>query len=68
MGFPGGSVVKNPPASAGDERRGFDPWVEKIPWSRRWHPTPVFLPGSVLGGGHTDTERETEVRGQEGLA
>ena len=21
-------------------------WViEKIPWSRKWHPTPVFLPG-----------------------
>ena len=40
-GFPGGSVVKNLPTSAGD---GFDPWVEKITWSRRWQPTPVFLP------------------------
>ena len=28
-GFPGGSVVMNPPASAGDT--GFDPWVGKIP-------------------------------------
>ena len=26
-------------------RHGFDPWVEKIPWRRKWHPTPVFLPG-----------------------
>ena len=26
-------------------RRGFDPWVRKIPWSRTWQPTPVFLPG-----------------------
>ena len=23
----------------------FDPWVEKIPWRRKWQPTPVFLPG-----------------------
>ena len=23
----------------------FDPWVGKIPWSRKWQPTPVFLPG-----------------------
>ena len=23
--------------------------VEKIPWSRKWHPTPVFLPGEFHG-------------------
>ena len=23
----------------------FHPWVGKIPWSRKWQPTPVFLPG-----------------------
>ena len=23
----------------------FNPWVGKIPWSRKWQPTPVFLPG-----------------------
>ena len=28
LGFPRGSVVKNPPASAGD---GFDPWSGSIP-------------------------------------
>ena len=28
-------VVKNPPAEAGDERLGFDPWVGKIPWRRK---------------------------------
>ena len=39
-------VVKNPPATAGDRRPGFDPWVWKIPWRTRvWQPTPVFLPG-----------------------
>ena len=25
-------------------RPGFDPWVWTIPWSRKWQPTPVFLP------------------------
>ena len=24
-------------------RPGFDPWVRKIPWRRKWQPTPVFL-------------------------
>ena len=24
---------------------GFDPWVGKIPWRRKWLPTPVLLPG-----------------------
>ena len=24
---------------------GLDPWVGKIPWRRKWQPTPVFLPG-----------------------
>ena len=23
----------------------FDPWTGKIPWRRKWQPTPVFLPG-----------------------
>ena len=30
-------------------RRGFDPWVGKIPWRRKWQPTPVFLPGKSHG-------------------
>ena len=34
-GFPGDTVVKNLP----------DPCVKKIPWSRKWQPTLVFLPG-----------------------
>ena len=21
------------------------PWVGKVPWRRKWQPTPVFLPG-----------------------
>ena len=38
-------MVKNPPADAGELRRGFDPWVGKIPWRGAWQPTPVCLPG-----------------------
>jgi len=30
-------------------RCGFDPWVGKIPWRRKWQPTPVFLPGKFHG-------------------
>ena len=25
------------------EARGFDPCIGKVPWSRKWQPTPVFL-------------------------
>ena len=25
------------------KRHGFNPWVGKIPWKRKWQPTPVFL-------------------------
>ena len=31
---------------------GFDTWVGKIPWRRKWQPTPVFLPGESHGGRH----------------
>ena len=29
------------------KRCEFNPWVEKIPWSRKWQPTLVFLPGKL---------------------
>ena len=47
--FPGGSMVKNLPANAGDQRCGFDPWVVKKPWRRAWQATAVFLPGESHG-------------------
>ena len=33
------------------KRCGFDPWIRKIPWrrSRKWQPTPVFLPSKSYG-------------------
>jgi len=37
------------PANAGDGETWVDPWVGKIPWRRKWQPTPVFLPGESLG-------------------
>ena len=43
-------MVKNLPANAGDLKdSGFDPWVRKIPWRRKWKPTPVLLPGESHG-------------------
>ena len=27
----------------------FDPWVGKIPWRRKWQPTPVVSPGKSRG-------------------
>ena len=30
-------------------RRGFDPWVGKIPWRNKWQPTPVLLPREFHG-------------------
>ena len=41
-----GSVVKNLPPSAGDTVQSL---VRKIPWSRKWQPTPVLLPGKIHG-------------------
>jgi len=56
VGFPGGSVARNPPALQEPQwvgshcrKHGFSPWVRKIPWRRAWQPTPVFLPGESHG-------------------
>ena len=49
-GFPGGTSGKEPACQCRSHRsRGFDGWVGKIPWSRKWQPTPVFLPGESYG-------------------
>jgi len=49
-GFPGGTSGKEPAFQCRRcKRHGFNPWVGKIPWSRAWQPTPVFLPGEAHG-------------------
>ena len=47
LAFPGGSGTKSICLHCG--RPGFDPWVRKIPWRRKWQPTPVLLPGESRG-------------------
>ena len=44
---PGGSNGKESACQC--RRWGFNPWVRKIPWRRKWQPTPVFLPGKCHG-------------------
>ena len=56
-------MVKNPPTSAGNRFR-------KIPWKRKWQPTPVFLPGEFHGQkslagyslrGHKESDRTEQL-------
>ena len=46
-GFPGGASSKEPACQCG--RRRFHPLDGKIPWRRKWQPTPVFFPGESHG-------------------
>ena len=46
QGFPGGSDNKESACNAGDPG---STWVRKIPWRRKWKPTPVLLPGEFHG-------------------
>ena len=62
-GFPGGSSGKESSCQFGRcKRLGFSPWVRKIPWRRKWQPTPVLLPGksqSLVGyspRGHKESD------------
>ena len=47
------------------KRLRFNPWVGKIPWSGKWQPTPVFLPGKSHGqrspAGHRQGVTELDV-------
>jgi len=47
LGSAGGSDGKEPACQY--RRSGFHPWVRKVPWRRKWQPTPVFLPGEFHG-------------------
>ena len=46
-GFPGSSDGKEPACHC--RRCRFNPQAWKISWRRKWHPTPVFLPGKPHG-------------------
>ena len=74
-GFSGGASAKESACQYRRRKRcGFDPSVGKILWSRKWQPTPVFLPGKFHGQkslagyspwGHkeSDTPEHTYLRG-----
>ena len=50
LGFPGASVEKESACQWRRHRRcGSDPWVRKIPWKKKWLPTPVFFSGTSHG-------------------
>ena len=50
MGYPGGATGKEPTCQCWrHERCGFNLWVGKIPWMRKWKPTLVFMPGESYG-------------------
>ena len=50
VGFPGAASGKEPTYQCRKHQKcGFDPWVGKIPWSKNWQPTPVFLPEESHG-------------------
>jgi len=44
VGFPGGTIINNPPSTVGDARH-----MSLIPWSRKWQHDPVFLPRKSHG-------------------
>ena len=50
MGLPGGTSGKKSTCQFRRcKRHGFDPWVRKMPWRRKWQPTPILLPGKSHG-------------------
>ena len=50
LGLPRCTVVNNLLANAGEAKdAGSIPWVRKIPWRRKWQPTPLYLPGNFHG-------------------
>ena len=50
LGFLGGTSGKEHRCQCRrHKRRGFNPWVRKIPWRRKWQHTPIFLLGESHG-------------------
>ena len=56
---PGGGIGKESAYQSRRHKRcGFDPWVGKIPGSRKWQPIPVFLPGQRDLAGYSLWDRK----------
>ena len=49
LGFPGGSENLRIDSACQCRRHRFKPWVRKIPWGKKWQPTPIVLPGKFHG-------------------
>ena len=49
LGLPRGLVVESTCQYRRYRRQRFNPWVGKIPWRRKWQPSPVFLPRKFHG-------------------
>ena len=49
QGFLGSHSLENLLARQECRRCGLDPWGWNIPWRKKWHPTPVFLPAESHG-------------------
>ena len=66
QGFSGGTGCEEPTCQCRRPKNcGFDPWVGKISWRRKWQPIPVFLTGESHGQrslaghspwGHTESD------------
>jgi len=58
VGFLGGASSKELACQCRRLKRlGFNPWVGKIPWRRKWQFTPVFLPGQSPGQRSLESQR-----------
>ena len=72
ISFPGGSVGKETICQCRRHKRhGFNPWVRKIAWRRKWQPSLVYLPGkfqislagySPCGHKELDTTEHTHIK------
>ena len=52
LSFLGGASGKEPTCQCKRFKRlRLDPWVGKIPWRRKWQPTPVFFLGNPMDRG-----------------
>ena len=58
------SIGKESTCNSGDP--AFNSWVRKIPWRRKWQPTPVFLPGESQGqrslAGYSPWDRKSQTQ------